>query len=74
MVNFLHYGQHKKPAATPAKVVVAESTVKVLEEEKIDIQPVDTVEEVVEKINKSKKVRAKKEKDGNVRIKQVLKD
>ena len=76
MVNFLHYGQHKKPASTqaPAKVVVAESTAKVLEEEQINIQPVDTVEEVVEKINKSKKVRAKKEKDGNVRVKQVLKD
>ena len=42
--------------------------------EKIEIQEAETVEEVVEKVNKSKKVRAKKEKDGSVRVKQVLQD
>jgi len=75
MVDFLHYGQHsqtKKPVQ--AKVVMAESTAKVLEEEKIEVKVEDTVQEVVEKVNKSKKVRAKKEKDGSVRVKQVLQD
>lgn len=89
MVNFLHYGVKKHVAVKPtvkkavaekkeeemtAQVVMAESTAKVLENEQIEIQEVDTVQEVVEKVNKSKKVRAKKEKDGNVRVKQVLKD
>jgi sulfopyruvate decarboxylase TPP-binding subunit len=89
MVNFLHYGVKRHVAVKPtvkkavaekkeeemtAQVVMAESTAKVLENEQIEIQEVDTVQEVVEKVNKSKKVRAKKEKDGNVRVKQVLKD
>lgn len=89
MVNFLHYGVKRHVAVKPtvkkavaekkeeemtAQVVIAESTAKVLENEQIEIQEVDTVQEVVEKVNKSKKVRAKKEKDGNVRVKQVLKD
>lgn len=89
MVNFLHYGVKRHVAVKPtvkkavvekkeeemtAQVVMAESTAKVLENEQIEIQGADTVQEVVEKVNKSKKVRAKKEKDGNVRVKQVLKD
>lgn len=75
MVDFLHYGkrpQPKRPA--PAKVVVAESTVEVMKEEEIVITPEDTAEVVVEKVNKSNKVHAKKEKNGKVRVKQVLKD
>lgn len=75
MVDFLHYGQHSQPKKpVQAKVVMAESTAKVLEEEKIEVKVEDTVQEVVEKVNKSKKVRAKKEKDGSVRVKQVLQD
>ena len=75
MVDFLHYGQNSQPKkSVHTKVVMAESTAKVLEEEKIEIQEAETVEEVVEKVNKSKKVRAKKEKDGSVRVKQVLQD
>ena len=89
MVNFLHYGVKKHVAVKPtvkkavaekkeeemtAQVVMAESTAKVLEDEQIKIQEADTVQEVVEKVNKSKRVRAKKEKDGNVRVKQVLQD
>ena len=78
MVDFLHYGMKKhtsaKPAAQAPKVVMAESTAKVLEEEQIVVQEAETVQEVVEKVNKSKRVRAKKEKDGSVRVKQVLQD
>jgi len=78
MVDFLHYGMKKHSSAKPApvapKVVMAESTAKVLEEEQIVVQEEDTVQEVVEKVNKSKRVRAKKEKDGSVRVKQVLQD
>lgn len=69
-MNFINFGK-KHPVK---KVVVAESTKKVLEEEKIEIKEEDTAQEVVKKVNKSKKVRAKKEKDGNVTVKQVLKD
>ena len=64
----------KKEEEMTAQVVMAESTAKVLEDEQIKIQEADTVQEVVEKVNKSKRVRAKKEKDGNVRVKQVLQD
>ena len=64
----------KKEEEMTAQVVMAESTAKVLENEQIEIQEVDTVQEVVEKVNKSKRVRAKKEKNGNVRVKQVLQD
>lgn len=64
----------KKEEEMTAQVVMAESTAKVLEDEQIEIQEADTVQEVVEKVNKSKRVRAKKEKDGNVRVKQVLQD
>ena len=78
MVDFLHYGMKKHSSAKPApvapKVVMAESTAKVLEEEQIVVQEAETVQEVVEKVNKSKRVRAKKEKDGSVRVKQVLQD
>lgn len=70
MVDFLHYG--RRP--TQQKVVMAESTAKVLEEEKIEIKTEDTPAEIVEKVNKSDKVHAKKEKNGKVRVKQVLKD
>lgn len=64
----------KKEEEMTAQVVMAESTAKVLKDEQIEIQEADTVQEVVEKVNKSKRVRAKKEKDGNVRVKQVLQD
>lgn len=64
----------KKEEEMTAQVIMAESTAQVLEDEKIEIKEADTVEEVVEKVNKSKKVRAKKEKNGNVRVKQVLQD
>lgn len=64
----------KKEEEMTAQVVMAESTAKVLEDEQIKIQEADTAQEVVEKVNKSKRVRAKKEKDGNVRVKQVLQD
>ena len=79
MVDFLHYGMKKHSSAKPApvapKVVMAESTAKVLEEEQIVVQEEDTVQEVVEKVNKSKKLHAKVTEGGKkVKVKRVLND
>ena len=58
-----------------AQVVMAETTAPVLQEEKIEIKEEDTVQEVVKKVRKSKKLHAKVSEDGSkVRVKQVLKD
>lgn len=64
----------KKEEEMTAQVVMAEPTASVIQKENITIAETDTAQEVVEKVNKSKKVRAKKEKNGNVRVKQILKD
>jgi hypothetical protein len=90
MVNFLHYGVKRHVAVKPtvkkavaekkeeemtAQVVMAESTAPVMQEENITIAETDTVQEVVKKVRKSKKLHAKVSEDGSeVRVKQVLKD
>lgn len=88
MVDFLHYGL-KRPAINPVsskpivqetteeipQVVVAETTAPVMEEEKITVTEQDTVQTVVEKVKKSKKLHAKVEEGGKkVRVKRILKD
>ena len=67
--------EEKKEEEMTAQVVMAESTAPVLQEEQIQIQEEDTVQEVVEKVKKSKKLHAKVEEGGKkVRVKRVLKE
>ena len=69
-MNF--YSFSHKPAA---KVEMVESTQEVLKEEKIVLEETDTAEEVVEKVNKSKKLHAKVTEGGKkVKVKRVLND
>lgn len=63
--DYIHFGN--KP-----KVVLSESTKKVLEEDKIIINEEDTPEEVVKKVSKSKKAVARVKEDGTVSVKQCL--
>ena len=65
--DFINYD---KPVAK--KVILSESTKKVLEEEKVEIKEEDTAEEVVKKVNKTKRAVAKMKEDGSVNIKQSL--
>lgn len=68
-MNFIRYGH--KP--TNVKVEAVESTMEVLQEEKIELTEQDTVAEVVEKVKKSKKVHAKVTENGKkVKVKRVL--
>lgn len=67
--------EEKKEEEMTAQVVMAESTAPVMQEENITIAETDTVQEVVKKVRKSKKLHAKVSEDGSeVRVKQVLKD
>ena len=67
--------EEKKEEEMEAQVVMAESTAPVMEKEKIVITEQDTVQEVVEKVKKSKKLHAKVSEDGKkIRIKRILKD
>jgi hypothetical protein len=69
-MNFINYG--KRPVAKP-KVVMAESTKAVLEEEKIVITEDEKPAEIVQKVKKkTKKAVAKITEDGDVEIKQSL--
>jgi len=79
-MNFMSYG-HKPSMAkiklkeSAAVVEMAESTKEVLEEEKIDLEPTTTAEEVVEQVKKSKKLHAKVSEGGKkIRLKRILKD
>lgn len=69
-MNNFDFINYDKPVAK--KVVLSESTKKVLEEEKVEIKEEDTAEEVVKKVNKTKKAVAKMHEDGSVDIKQSL--
>ena len=67
--------ESKKEKEMTAQVGMAESTSSVMQEENITIAETDTVQEVVKKVRKSKKLHAKVSEDGSeVRVKQVLKD
>ena len=65
MVDFLHYG---------SKIVITENTNKVLDNEGVAINKEDTLENVIEKVNQTNKAHAKKNENGEVVIKQILKD
>ena len=57
------------------KVVISESTAKVLQEEKVVVEDIETKDshKIAEEINKkSKKTKAKVKKDGSVEVKQSL--
>lgn len=78
-MDFLHYGRPKIVKTvlkeSSAEVEMAETTKPVLVEEKIEITEDDTVQEVVEKVKKSRKLHAKVEEGGKkIRVKRVLKD
>lgn len=67
--------EEKKEEEVVAQVVMAETTAPVMEEEKIVIAEGDTVQDVVEKMKKSKKLHAKVSEGGKrVRVKRVLKE
>lgn len=67
--DFINYD---RPVAK--KVVLSESTKQVLKEEKVEIKEEDTAEEVVRKVNKTKRAVAKMKEDGSVVVKQSLQD
>lgn len=62
--DFINY---EKP-----RVVITESTKKVLQEDNVDITSSDNLDEALKKAQKSKKVVAKLDENGNVVIKQSL--
>lgn len=72
---FDEYLNFDQPKPTKKKVVISESTAKVLQEEQVIIENVDETDshKIAEEINtKSKKTRAKVKKDGSVEVKQSL--
>lgn len=72
-MDFINYGNKHRTAFVAPKVVMAESTKEVLEEEKVEIKEEDTPAQIVEKVNKTKKAVAKtKHKGKTVEIKQSL--
>lgn len=69
-MNFINYGARR---TAKTKVVMAESTKAVLEEEKIVITEDEKPAEIVQKVKKkTKKAVAKITEDGDVEIKQSL--
>lgn len=72
---FDEYLNFDQPKPAKKKVVISESTAKVLQEEQVIIENVDETDshKIAEEINtKSKKTRAKVKKDGSVEVKQSL--
>lgn len=69
--EYLNFDQPK----AKKKVVISESTAKVLQEEKVVVEDIETKDshKIAEEINKkSKKTKAKVKKDGSVEVKQSL--